>query len=149
MPRSSRSFLFPDVNVWMALTYEGHVHHAAARKWFEELGAEAHVCFCRFTQLSLLRLLTTTAVMGDDEVMSQAEAWRACDRWMQDGRIMLIEEPPGMEPAFHSMTRKLRPAPKDWADSYLAAFAVTAGLRLVTFDQGFRGKIRELLVLIH
>jgi len=131
----------------MALTYEGHIHHAGARKWFEQLDAEAHICFCRFTQLSLLRLLTTTAVMGDDEVMSQADAWRAYDRWMEDGRIMLVDEPPGMEPAFRSMTRKPRPAPKDWADSYLAAFAVTAGLRLVTFDQGFRGKIREVLLL--
>jgi uncharacterized protein len=149
MPRSSRSFLFPDVNVWMALTYEGHVHHATARKWFEGLGAEAHVCFCRFTQLSLLRLLTTTAVMGDDEVMSQADAWRAYDRWMKDGRIVLIEEPRAIEPAFRSMTRKPRPAPKDWADSYLGAFAVTGGLRLVTFDQAFRGKIRDLLVLTH
>jgi predicted nucleic acid-binding protein len=87
--------------------------------------------------------------MGDDEVMSQADAWRAYDRWMEDGRIMLIEEPRAIEPAFRAMTRKPRPAPKDWADSYLAAFAVTGGLRLVTFDQGFRGKIRDLLVLTH
>jgi predicted nucleic acid-binding protein len=27
--------------------------------------------------------------------------------------------------------------PKDWADSYVAAFAAVAGLRVVTFDRGF------------
>src|SRR5713226_4632054 len=30
MPASTRLFLFPDVNVWVALTYEGHVHHRIA-----------------------------------------------------------------------------------------------------------------------
>jgi len=38
---------------------------------------EERVCFCRFTQLSLLRLLTTQAIMGTDEVMTQAQAWQA------------------------------------------------------------------------
>ena len=77
MPRFSRSFLFPDVNVWIALTYGGHVHHKVARTWFEEVNMEARVCFCRFTQISLLRLLTTRAVMGTDEVMTQTQAWQA------------------------------------------------------------------------
>jgi hypothetical protein len=35
--------------------------------------------FCRFTQLGLLRLLPTTAVMSD-EVMTQPQAWAAYDR---------------------------------------------------------------------
>lgn len=25
----------PDVNLWLALAFESHVHHAAARSWFE------------------------------------------------------------------------------------------------------------------
>jgi hypothetical protein len=64
------------VNVWVALTYEGHDHHEVARKWFEALDLDDRVCFCRFTQISLLRLLTTPAVMGIDETMTQAEAWK-------------------------------------------------------------------------
>ena len=35
----------------------------------------------------------------------------------------------------------------DWADAYLAAFATVAGLRLGTFDQAFRGKSVDLLIL--
>lgn len=93
MPRSSRSFLFPDVNVWIALTYGGHEDHSIARTWFEALDMDARVCFCRFTQISLLRLLTTSAVMGTDEVMTQVQAWSAYDRWKQDGRVLFLEEP--------------------------------------------------------
>ena len=147
MPRSSRSFLFPDVNVWIALTYARHVHHNVARAWFEDLDMEERICFCRFTQLSLLRLLTTQAVMGADEVMTQAQAWNAYDLWLADSRVLLLEEPSNLEIAFRSLSRHRYPDPKTWSDSYLAAFATTSGLRLVTFDQAFQGKTKQLLVL--
>jgi toxin-antitoxin system PIN domain toxin len=140
MPRSSSSFLFPDINVWLALSYERHVHYSSAQKWFKQLDLNARLCFCRFTQLGLLRLLTTDAVMGVDEVLSQVEAWRVYDRWIEDDRILLVEEPSALEPSFRALSQHKRPAPKDWADSYLSAFAATAGLRLVTFDQSLRNK---------
>lgn len=147
MPRSTRSFLFPDINVWIALTYEGHVHHVTARNWFHTVGPTARLFFCRFTQLGLLRLLTAEAVMGSDEVMSQEEAWGAYDQWLQDGRVGFLDEPAGLEAPFRGMTRLRRPAPKDWADSYLAAFAGVAQLTLVTFDRAFRNKAKQLLQL--
>jgi uncharacterized protein len=135
------------VNVWIALTYGGHIHHDIARSWFEEVDMEARVCFCRFTQLSLLRLLTTQAVMGTDEVMTQAQAWQAFDRWLTDGRVLFLEEAPNLDRFFRSFSWQHYPNPKAWADSYLAAFAMASDLRFVTFDQGFQGKIRQLLIL--
>lgn len=147
MTRSSRSFLFPDVNVWIALTYGGHIHHRIARSWFEEVEMDARVCFCRFTQLSLLRLLTTQAVMGTDEVMTQLQAWQAFDYWLTDSRVLFLEEPPNLDCVFRTLSRQQHPSPKGWADSYLAAFAVISDLRFVTFDQAFQGKIRQLLIL--
>ena len=51
MPRSTRLFLFPDIDVWIALTYERHVHHLIARKWFEGQEPTSRLFFCRFTQL--------------------------------------------------------------------------------------------------
>ena len=147
MPKSTKSSLFPDVNVWTALTYERHVHHRVATMWFESLGSSTRVFFCRVTQLGLLRLLTTEAVMGEEEVMSQAEAWEAYDRWLQDDRVTFLAEPPGIEEAFRAWSRSARPAPKDWADSYLAAFASTANLTLVTFDRALRSKAEHSLIL--
>ena len=92
-------------------------------------------------------LLTAEAVMGPDEVMTQDEAWRAYDRWLQDERVDFLAEPAGLESSFRAMTQSPRAAPKDWADSYLAAFAVTSQLTLVTFDQGFQSEAKQLVLL--
>jgi uncharacterized protein len=147
MPASTRSFLFPDVNVWLALTYERHVHYGPAKQWFESLDDSARLFFCRVTQLGLLRLLTTEAVMGNDEVMSQRAAWQAYDRWLQDDRVSFLPEPPALEENFRSMSQLRHPAPKDWADSYLAAFAAVSDLTLVTFDQALHRKARQAIRL--
>jgi uncharacterized protein len=145
MPPSTTS-LFPDINVWVALTYEGHVHHTTAAAWFAEIPPDVTLAFCRFTQLGLLRLLTTPAVMGD-EVMTQPQAWAAFDRWLQDPRVTFIDEPPEIETRFRSLTRRRQPATKDWADSFLAAFATAGYLTLVTFDRGMRVKARAAILL--
>ena len=145
MPPSTTS-LFPDINAWVALTYEGHVHHATAAAWFAALSPHTTLAFCRFTQLGLLRLLTATAVMGD-EVMTQPQAWAAYDRWLQDPRVTLVDEPPEIETPFRVLTRLRQPATKDWADSFLAAFATAGQLTLVTFDRGLRAKAKSVVLL--
>lgn len=147
MPKSTTSFLFPDINVWLALAYDRHVHHAIVSRWYLNLDAEAHLCFCRFTQLGLLRLLTTDAVMGPDQVLTQSQAWSVYDRCVADGRTTLFDEPPRIESRFRTFSQERRPAPKDWADSYLAAFAIEAGFRLVTFDQSLHKKSKDGLLL--
>ena len=145
MPRSTKRFLFPDINLWVALTYEGHVHHVRARTGSTSLARD--VFFCRFTQLGLLRLLTAEAVMGRDDVLTQEQAWSTYDYLLRDERISFLAEPAEIETPFRGMTRLRQSAPKDWADSYLAAFALAAQLTLVTFDQGFSSKARELILL--
>jgi toxin-antitoxin system PIN domain toxin len=147
MPKSTTSFHFPDINVWIALTLERHAHHLRATNWFDSIGGSGRLFFCRFTQLGLLRLLTLEAVMGQKEVMAQAEAWKTYDRWLQDERIGFLDEPPEIETAFCGLTQSGQAAPKDWADSYLAAFAAAAQLTLVTFDQAFSSKARQLVLL--
>jgi toxin-antitoxin system PIN domain toxin len=142
----STTSLFPDINVWVALTYEGHAHHRTAASWFATLKPDASLVFCRLTQLGLLRLLTTEAVMGD-EAMTQPQAWAACDRWHQDPRVEFANEPSEVEARFRVLTRLRQPATKDWADSYLAAFATVGRLTLVTFDRGLRVKAKSVVVL--
>jgi toxin-antitoxin system PIN domain toxin len=138
--------LFPDINVWVALTYEGHVHHAIAAAWFADLSPNATLAFCRFTQFGLLRLLTTAAVMGD-EVMTQSQAWTVYDRWLQDPRVSLVDEPVGIETRFRALTRLRHPATKDWADSFLVAFATVGQLTLVTFDRRLRARTKSAVLL--
>ena len=147
MKRFSRPSLFPDVNVWLALTYEGHIHHGAARSWLSEVGPDSRLFFCRVTQLSLLRLLTTEAVMGKEEVLNQKKAWHVYDRWIKDQRITLLQEPAGLDRSFRRLSRSLQPSPKDWADSYLAAFALSADLTLVTFDRALHRRVKRSVLL--
>ena len=59
-------------------------------------------------------------------------------------RVFFLEEPPNVEPAFRGLTRQLRPNPKNWADAYLAAFAIVSGMQLVTFDRALHGKVENL-----
>lgn len=147
MKESSRLFLFPDINVWVALSYDRHVHHAAALRWFGALAPTSRLFFCRLTQLGLLRLLSAPAVMGPDQAKSQHEAWKAYDLWLDDPRIEFLDEPGGLESTFRGLTRSLQASPKDWADSYLAAFAQAARLTVVTFDRAFQSKAKDLVLL--
>ncbi len=146
MPGFTTSFLFPDINVWVALTYAGHVHHDVVSDWYASLESDTRFHFCRFTQLGFLRLLTAEAVMGAD-VLKQPEAWAVYDRWLEDDRVGFLEEPPGIERRFRALTRMKSASPKAWADAYLAAFAETSQLTIVTFDRAFRGKTKPLILL--
>jgi toxin-antitoxin system PIN domain toxin len=145
MPPSTTS-LFPDINVWVALTYEGHSHHSNAVEWFATLPPDAAFVFCRFTQLGLLRVLTAPAVMRD-EVMTQPQAWAAYDRWLKDPHVEFVDEPAEIGTRFRALTRLRQPATKDWADAYLAAFATVGQLTLVTFDRGLRSKATTAILL--
>ena len=71
MTFSADTVCLPDVNVWIAAASDRHEHHVAARQWFDS--ASGSVCFCRFTQMAFLRLLTNPKVMGED-ILSPAEA---------------------------------------------------------------------------
>ena len=148
MTKFLKSSRFPDVNVWMALTFQAHVNHQAARQWFDALdGVDgATLSFCRITQLSFLRLATTAAAMRQD-VLSRARAWAAFDRWFEDDRVMFLEEPHGLESVFRAHSRTARSAPKQWSDAYLLAFAEVAGLTLVTFDRALKQSRRNVEVL--
>jgi hypothetical protein len=136
--------VFPDVNVWLALATPGHIHHKDAKRWFEGL-EDADLLFCRFTQIGLLRLLTTAAVMGRD-VLNQREAWQAYDKFLAGG-VRLLEEPPALEDQFRRLTRHTTSSPKEWADAYLAAFAIGGSLQLVTFDKALATKARGSILL--
>ncbi len=129
------------------MTWDGHVHHRPAAQWFNGLDEDGRMLFCRFTQLGLLRLLTSQAVMGPDDVMTQRAAWLAYDRWQEDERVGFLDEPVDLETRFRALTRLRHPAPKDWADSYLAAFAGTSDLTLVTFDSGLKAKAARAVLL--
>ncbi|HEV2202729.1 MAG TPA: TA system VapC family ribonuclease toxin [Bryobacteraceae bacterium] len=131
-----------DVNVWVALALAGHVHHTAAREWFERPQGDrsngARLFFCRVTQKGFLRLLTNGRIMGEN-TLSAAGAWRYYDTLCEDDRVRFAVEPPRLEPLWRESTLLGHvDGPNIWTDAYLSAFAVAAGFTIVTFDRGFR-----------
>jgi uncharacterized protein len=136
---------FLDANVWLALLWSRHIHSGTARAWFER-ASEEQFFFCRFTQLTVLRLLTTEKIMGKDTT-TMSEAWGLWDRIWADTRIAFLPEPDGLEKEFRSRSRLSSRSPKVWADTYLLAFASVAGLKFVTFDRALKAQGADVLVL--
>lgn len=60
------------------MSWANHMHSDAAWAWFSRQ-EDNRFFFCRFTQIGLLRLLATSAVMGKD-VRTIGEAWKVYDR---------------------------------------------------------------------
>jgi uncharacterized protein len=136
---------FLDANVWLALIWGRHIHSEKAGQWFEQSG-EQRFFFCRFTQLTVLRLLTTQTIMGKD-VRSMSQAWGLWDKICGDSRIGFLSEPDEFEKVFRAYSRLSSPSPKVWADAYLLAFTAVADVKLVTFDRALRSRGADVLVL--
>lgn len=128
--------ILPDINVWLALAFESHMHHASAKLWFDAIPDSEVVAFCRLTQQGFLRLATNPKVFGD-EAVSLVDAWKLFDILLSDPRVRFAEEPVGIESCWRNYTARQTFSTKVWSDAYLAAFARTADFKLVTFDQGF------------
>jgi uncharacterized protein len=136
---------FLDANVWFALIWSRHWHSEKAQEWFAR-SAEEKFFYCRITQITILRLLTTSSVMGTD-TREMAGAWELWDKVCDDERVAFLPEPEALEREFRRLSALRTPSPKVWADSYLLAFACVGGLKLVTFDRGLRAKGADVLML--
>ena len=126
----------PDVNIWIALAAEGHVHHVPARDWFTAQ-PDASVAFCRITQMGLLRLLTNPKVMGRTP-RTIVQAWETYGQLRVDRRLAFASEPDRLEFVWRQHMTHAGVGPSSWTDAYLAAFAEAHSYSLVTFDTGFK-----------
>ena len=136
---------FPDVNVWLALMLADHVHREAAKQWWLADQSEA-IGFSRFTQISVLRLLTTAAAMNGKPLNMRA-AWRAYDSLFEDSRVCMFPEPTELEPGFRRLSSSKMASPKVWADAYLLAFAVKSNATIVTFDKALASRNSNSVLL--
>jgi toxin-antitoxin system PIN domain toxin len=139
-----------DSNVWLALALSKHVFHPAVRDWFAQRKPTEAVLFCRFTQQSFLRLLTTSAVLAPYGIppLTNKAAWAAYEGFRADKGIAWVDEPHGLETHWKRLASAAKPSPKLWMDAYLAAFAIAGGFPIVTTDKAFRQfKRLDLIVL--
>ena len=123
----------PDINVWIALAWDGHIFHSAAEAWFNGIDSGG-ASFCRVTQMGFLRLLTQPKVMGV-EVLDNAKAWGAFHAFAADPRVTFSGEAISPEADWVQFTKGR--STKIWTDAYLAAFAIAHNLHVVSFDSEF------------
>jgi toxin-antitoxin system PIN domain toxin len=128
-----------DTNVWLALALSKHVHHAAAQAWLASQSGPKEILFCRATQQSLLRLLTTAAVVKPYGLLplTNADACDVGERFLADPRVGMAPEPAGLEAQWKALAARTTSSRKLWMDGYLASFAMAGGHQLVTTDRGF------------
>jgi len=126
----------PDINVWIALASDRHIHHETAKRWFGEIEAGG-AAFCRVTQMGFLRLITNRHVMVAD-VVAQKEAWQVYQKLSKDQRVTFLQEPSGIEDEWRRLTQSSSASTNTWTDAYLAAFASIRSLKIVSFDGGFK-----------
>lgn len=125
----------PDINFWLALAFQSHVHHVSAKSWMQS-AARQSCCFCRVTQSGFLRLATNRKVFPAD-ALPMNEAWRVYDELLSDSRVVFAEEPEDVEVEWRTFTQRATYSTNVWTDAYLAALAHAADFEIVTFDKGF------------
>lgn len=126
----------PDIDVWLALTFDAHLHHPSAKTWFDGLSNNAICYFCRLSQQGFLRLATNPTVFGH-HARTLPDAWQNYDTLLSDPRVAFAEEPADLERYWRMFTQNQSFSPKVWNDAYLTAFARAGNLELVTFDRAF------------
>jgi len=126
----------PDINVWLAITIEDHPHHDRAVAYWKN-NRSAQIGFCRMTMLGYVRLLCNKHVMAGNPMTTQ-EALDAYESLLQKPSIIFLREPVNIDPILAELVRDNHLNPNIWSDTYIAAFAIAAKLRVVSFDSDFK-----------
>lgn len=130
-------FLF-DSNVWIALAMSAHPGHAPAKAAFRAASPGRPALFCRATQQSLLRMLSTPKITAPYGVtMTNRDALALYDAIAPLPAVGYADEPAGVGPQWRALADLPTSSPKRWMDAYLAAFAIAGGLTMVTLDVAF------------
>lgn len=133
------SALLFDSNVWLALTFKHHPFHETARASFRECAPKSPAAFCRSTEQSYLRLASTPALLAHYRCtgLNNRDVVGFLNDFHQLPQVAFIAEPPSTRDLWLKLSDSSFASPKVWMDAYLAALAISANLRLVTFDKDF------------
>jgi toxin-antitoxin system PIN domain toxin len=138
-----------DTNVWLAIVFKKHPFHRAAQQQLEEATSAKPAVFCRSTEQSFLRLITNDRLLKFYEVQSLTNrtATLQLHKLQALPQVHVQDEPRGTTAIWHSIAALNTPSPRIWMDAYLAAFAISGGLRLLTIDKDFKTYERHGLIL--
>ena len=123
-----------DINVWLALVDENHIHHSrAVVYWQNESFPE--VAFCRVTALGFLRLSTHPKVLS--RPLTSDEAWNIYHRYRSEGDVVFMDDSAAIDLGFRELSCEANFMHHLWTDAYLVALAQFKNCRIVSFDEDF------------
>ncbi|MCY3749594.1 MAG: PIN domain-containing protein [Chloroflexi bacterium] len=128
-----------DVNVLIALAWPNHVHHDAARAWFDQLGSDGWAT-CPFTEAGFVRVSCNQSVVGRAvtpqdaiAVLDSLTRLGVHDFWPVDQPIMRLPE---------SVAARLQ-GYRQITDAILLMSAMQRGGQLATLDSGMEDLLAE------
>jgi len=130
-----------DTNVWLALALDEHPGHRTAQNWFMDQSPEREsLIFCRSTEQSLLRLLSSEKILNamGSQTLSNKQAINAVKKIQKHPSVATKAESINVRSLWLRLASRSTPSPKLWMDAYLAAFAIAGDHKMVTFDKAFR-----------
>jgi len=132
--------LLVDSSVWVAVAFRRHPHHVIAQDELERATQDQPAMFCRATQQSFLRLVSTPQISRayQSQPVTNRAAWSAYETLLARSTVAFLDEPRGTVALWHRLATLDTSSPKVWMDAYLAAFAMKGGLEFVTLDRDFR-----------
>ncbi len=129
-----------DTSVWVAAAFQHHPAHRLAEDELIAAARRGQIYFCRATQQSFLRLITTPSLLRQYQAEGFTNREAACEYTLLRAKLAVAEiaEPSGICTLWHRLAARDIAAPKVWMDAYLAAFAIVGGLEFVTLDRDFK-----------
>ena len=142
-------YLF-DTSAWLAAVFEQHPFHSTARQALQQATPAESAIFCRATQQSFLRLLSTVAIAKTYGVppLTNRDALMTLETLQSLSQVSWRDEPSGLFAQWRTLAAHDSASPKVWMEAYLAAFSIAGGLRMVTLDRDFRSCLPRGLDLL-
>jgi toxin-antitoxin system PIN domain toxin len=125
----------------LALALSEHPGHQVAQDWYADLDPTPEsLLFCRSTELSVLRLLSSKRILNSMNIaaLTNNEAVSALKKMQQNPLVGSAVESSTTKALWFKMAARPSASPKLWMDAYLAAFAICGRHEMVSFDKGFR-----------
>lgn len=138
-----------DTSVWLAAIFEQHPFHGIARQALTQATAAKAAVFCRATQQSVLRLMSTAGLAKSygEAPLTNRGALMTLDALQALPQVAWRDEPAGVFEKWRTFASLDSASPKVWMDAYLAAFAIQSGLQIVTLDKDFKNFEKQGLAL--
>jgi toxin-antitoxin system PIN domain toxin len=138
-----------DTSVWLAAIFERHPFHGIARQPLQQTTINQPAVFCRATQQSVLRLISTAGIARTygESPLTNRGALMTMDALQALPQVAWRDEPSGVFGLWRTLAASDSASPKIWMDAYLAAFAIAGGLRVVTLDRDFKNFVPQGLDL--